>query len=815
MNWLSLAAKDLRFAARLLVRSPVVSAIAVIALAIGIGLTTAMFSVVNGTIFRGLPFEEPDELLNILSYKPDDGATQLVSVHDFADWRERQSSFEGMAVWTKSLAFLRTPDGKAERYEAGLVSSNLFDLLRVEAYLGRAFERNDELPGAEQVVILAHGLWQNRFQGDPSVIGQRLILDGVPRTVVGVMAPGFAFPIREALWLPVNTVQLPAKRDGWGRFYVLGRLAEGVTEREAQAELSSIARRLAIEYPETNRDLDVMVGPYINEVIGEKIVNLAYMMLAAVFGVLMVACANVAILQLTRATLRTKEVAARLALGASRTRVMFQSLTEAAVLSCAGALGGLVIAQHRLDEFNEALQSAPMVPFWLDVKLDGASLMLVLGLTIVSSLMSGVMPAVKASRTDLAEVLKSESGGSIGPRLRGFSRGLVIAELALSCGILVGAGLMIKTVVELDRMNFAFATRDVLTLRVTLEQTEYPDRESLVGFCSEIVTRLSGKPGVDAVALTSYLPGMGSGSVTFIIEDRRESENVHGTETRFSAVSPGFFDTFGVRLVDGRPFSPNDDPNATPVAIVNQSWVERYMPDENPLGKRIRVSGLGPVIRSWTIVGVAPDMAMNRRRPGTGFVEEDSAGLYVPMAQSPHGWMGMAIRTRRPPMSLPDLVRAEMETIAPGQPVYDFNSLDRAIADQNVYYWLVSDGFSLLGVSALFLASIGLYGIMSSSVNRRRQEIGVRVAMGAQPGNVLGMIMKQGMIQLGLGIVLGLCLAVAFAGMLEVTLFQVKPWDPFVFATIVLALLVAGTAACIIPARRATRVDPVTVLRQE
>jgi predicted permease len=818
VNWLSLLAKDLRFAIRMLIRSPGVSAIAIAALAIGIGLTTSMFSIVNGTIFRGLPFDEPDEILSILSYKPEDGATGLVSVHDFADWRERQSSFEGLAAWTKAPAFLRTPDGKAERYDAGFVSSDLFDLLRVEPHLGRGFERDDELPGSEPVVILAYGLWQNRYQADPSIIGRRLMLDGTPRTVVGVMPPGFAFPIRESLWVPVNTLQLEPKREGSGRrYFVLGRLAPGVSEREAQAELSSIARRLALEYPETNRDLDVMVGPYINEVIGEKIVNLTYMMLAAVFGVLLVASANVAILQLTRAILRTKEVAARLALGAGRTRVVIQSLAEAAVLSAAGALGGLLIAHFRIKEFNEALQSAPMIPFWLDVKLDGASLLVVLGLTILSSLMSGSLPALNASRTDLAEVLKSESGGSLGPRLRGFSRGLVIVELALSCGILVGAGLMIKTVVELDKMSFAFATRDVLTLRVNLERTEYPDRESVIGFCSEIVTRLRGKPGVEAVALTTYLPGMGSGSASFIIEGKTEAQKDHGIETRFSAVSPDFFDTFAVRLLDGRPFRPSDDQNAARVAIVNQSWVERYLPDENPLGKRLRQSGLGSKAppESWTIVGVSPDLAMNRRRPGTGFVEEDSAGLYVPMAQSPSGWMGIAIRTGRPPMSLAEVVRAEIEAVAPGQPAFEFNSLDRAIADQNVYYWLISDGFSLLGLAALFLASIGLYGIMSSSVNRRRQEIGVRVAMGAEPRNVLGLILKQGMIQLCLGIALGLCLAVGFAGMLEVTLFQVQPWDPFVFVSIVLALLVAGTAACIIPARRATRVDPVAVLRQE
>ena len=441
VHWLSLAAKDLRFAARLLVRSPGVSAIAVTALAIGIGLTTSMFSVLEGTILRGLPFDESDELLNVLSYKPADGTTHLVTVYDFADWRERQRSFEGLALWSKGIAILKGTDGKAELFDTGLVTSNLFDLLGVRPYLGRGFGKDDELPGSEPVVVLAYGLWQNRFGGDPSIIGRGLTLDGITRNVIGVMPQGFAFPVREQLWIPVSTLQLDARRDRWDRYYVLGRLAEGVSEAEAQAELSSIAESLALEYPETNQGLDVMIGPYINEVIGERVVKLVYMMLAAVFGVLLVASANVAILQLTRATLRTKEIAARLALGASRTRVMAQAMAEAAVLSIAGALCGLAVAQSRINAFNEALQSAPLVPFWINVNLDGSAMVFVLGLTIFSSLLSGSLPAVQASRTELAEVLKSESGASIGPNLRRFSGGLVIVELALSCGLLIGAGL--------------------------------------------------------------------------------------------------------------------------------------------------------------------------------------------------------------------------------------------------------------------------------------------------------------------------------------------------------------------------------------
>ena len=494
---------------------------------------------------------------------------------------------------------------------------------------------------------------------------------------------------------------------------------------------------------------------------------------------------------------------------------MVQSLSEAGVLCGAGAIGGLVLAQLRIERFNEALRSAPMIPFWLDVRLDHASLLVVLGLTIFASLMSGTLPAVQASRTPLAETLKSESGASVGPALRRFSQWLVILEIGLSCGILVGAGLMIRTIVELDQMNFAFSTKNILTMHVTLDYAEYPDKESRAAFANEVVTRLKAKPGVEDVALTSHLPGVGSGGASFILDYSAESPKDRGTVTGFAEVSSSFFDTFEVGLVAGRPFQSGDDLSSTRVAIVNQGFVDRYLPGESPLGRRLRLFGLGPEVQDWTIVGLAPDMAMNRRRPGMGFVDGDSAGLYVPLAQNPNPFLTVAVRTNRPPMSLAQTVRSEIEAIAPGQAVFDINGLDRVIEDQNVYYWLISEGFSVLGVSALFLASIGLYGIMASSVNRRRREIGVRVAMGAQPRSVLLMILKQGLFQMGIGIALGLLIAVSFAGTLEVTLFEVDPWDPLVFSSIPLVLFAAGLVACIVPARRATRIDPVAALREE
>jgi putative ABC transport system permease protein len=807
--------EDLRLAVRLLRKSPGLSALAVVTLGIGIGLVTAMYSVVDGAILRGLPFDAPEELMQVESYRPATGARYLVTLHDLADWRERQTTFEGLTVWMVRQFTLGAGEGRAERTNGALVGYDLFDLLRVPPLLGRSFERGDELSGGEKVVILSHALWVNRFDSDPGILGRVLRIDGESRTVVGVLPPGFAFPVREDLWIPVDTVEPPPVRGDGGRFFAFGRLRHGVSETEAQAELDGIARQLGETYPETNRGLGVAVGPYIDELIGESLIHLTFAMLAAVFGVLLIACANVANLLLARAALRTREIAVHLALGAGRRRILRRLLAESFVLSCAGALVGLVIAKTRIDQFNLSLQSAPTVPFWLHVRLDPSALVFVSVVTLAASLLSGCLPAYQTSTLPLAEVLKAESRAASSVRMGRLARTLVVSEIALSCGLLVAAGLMIKTVVSVGRTDLAVATEDVLTARVGLLERDFPDADSQRRFFTELARRLRSEPGVVSVALTSYFPGLGAGGYRFALDGVSYEAGDSFPMARGAVIDPELFPALGVRILEGRNFLPSDEGSSTPVAIVNRSFAERYYPGASPVGRRLRFAAAGDDSSWRTIVGVAPDLAMNRRRPGIGILEEDGAGFYLPFAQRPQGSMGIAIRSSRSPASLGPVLRKTLSDLGPDEPLYDVKVLARAIEEQNVYYGVIAEAFSIFGMSALVLACIGLYGVMSFSVNRRQREIGVRLAMGARGGDVLRMVLRQGMLQLGVGVFLGLVLSFLLTGTMGIMLFGVEPFDPFVLAGVVATLVVTGCLATALPAIRASMVDPVTALRDE
>jgi putative ABC transport system permease protein len=807
--------EDLRLAVRSLTKSPGLSALAVLTLGIGIGLVTAMFSVVNGAILRGLPFEDPGELMQVESFRPSTGARYLVTLHDLADWRERQTTFEGLTVWMVRQFTLGVGELRAERVNGAVVGHELFDLLRVPPLMGRGFERGDELSGSEKVVILSHALWANRFESDPAIVGRVMRVDGESRTVVGVMPAGFAFPVREDLWVPVDTVELPPVRGDGGRFFGFGRLRHGVTATEAAAELDAIARQLGETYPETNRGLEVVVGPYIDEMIGESLIRLTFAMLAAVFGVLLIACANVANLLLARAALRTREIAVHLALGAGRRRILRRLLAESFVLSCAGGMVGLLIARTRIDQFNLALQSAPTVPFWLQVSLDPEALLFVSVLTLAAGLLSGCLPAYQTSTTSLSEVLKAESRAASSVRMGRLARTLVVTEIALSCGLLVAAGLMIRTVVSVGRTDVGFATADVLTARVGLVPQDYPDADTQRRFYTELARRLRAEPGVASVALTSYFPGLGAGGYRFALEGVSYEDGESFPVARGAVIDPELFETLGARIVEGRNFLPSDEGTSTPVVIVNRSFAERYYPGASPVGRRLRFVPEGPESPWWTIVGVAPDLAMNRRRPGIGILEEDGAGLYLPFAQRPQGSMGIAIRSSRPPASLGAAVRKALSDLGPGEPLYDLKTLARAIEEQNVYYGVIAEAFSIFGASALVLACIGLYGVMAFSVNRRQREIGVRLAMGARGADVLRMVLRQGMIQLALGVVLGLVLSFLLTGTMGIMLFGVEPFDPVVFAGVVATLIATGCLATALPAIRASAVDPVVALRDE
>lgn len=803
---------DLKYSFRMLVKSPAYSAISVLALTLGIGLTTTMFSIVYGALYRGLPFDEPGRILHLERNNLEEGIESMeVTHHDYLDWRAQQSSFEDLAAFYMGTVNLSGSEGRAERYSGGFMTANAFDVLRARPFLGRTFHEGEDRPHAPLVVLLGYAVWRDRYGGDPDVVGGTIRANSETATIIGVMPEGFAFPLNQGLWLPMRQDAGALPRGQGLTLEVFGRLKPGVTRDQAAAELATIARRLEQEYPATNQGVGSVVKPYTEEFIGEEPARLLYTMLAAVLLVLVIACANVANLLLARATVRSKEVAIRTALGASRFRVVRQFLSETLLLSLAGGVVGVALAWVGVRIFNGAIVDT-QPPFWIDIKIDPVAIAFVLALALVATVLSGILPALRASGANFNEILKDESRGTSSLRLGTLTRGLVVLEIALSCGLLVGAGLMIKSVVQLRNIDFGFTTDDVLTARVGLFEVAYPDTTSRLQFFDRLRTRLATIPGVRGAALTSDLPGTWAGRTSFAMEGAAYASDREYPQAQLAVVSAKFFETFGAEVRQGRDFGPQDVAGSLPVAIVNESFVRRFLPNEDPIGRRIR-AGRSDSEEPWlTIVGVSPDMRMD----GVGNQDENTPhGFYVPLAQGDARFMSLALRAQGDPMALVPVVRDNVFAMDRDLPLYWVDTLTGVIEGNTWFYRVFGTLFMIFGFTALFLGGVGLYGVMAFSVSRRTQEVGVRMALGAQERDVLRMVMRQGLLQLGVGLFLGLALAAGLSHLLQIILFEVQPRDPVIFVTIALVLLGIGMLASYIPARRATRVDPVAALRYE
>lgn len=803
--------KDLRYAARMLRKSPGTSAVAVLALGLGIGLTTIMFSIVYGGVWKGLPFEKSGNLLHVeRNNLSRDIESMEVTLHDFLDYREQQTSFEGLAAFytgTINLAGSERP----ERYDGGFISANAFDLIRVQPILGRDFRDGEDSPAADPVMLLGYHVWQDRFDGDPNVVGQVARVNGEQTTIIGVMPEGFRFPVVEDVWVPLRLDPLEIERGEGMTLEVFGRLRDGVSRDEAAAELQAIAGRLAEAYPETNEGVGAAVKPYIEEFIGAEPRAMLYTMLGAVFLVLLVACANVANLLLSRAATRSKELAIRSAVGASRFRVMLQLVGEGLVLAAAGALLGLAISLVGIELFNRALAPTDP-PFWIQIGLHPLVLIFVIALTALAGVLSGILPAIQASGNAVNEVLKDESWGSSGFRVGRLSKALVVGEIALSLGVLVAAGLMIKSVINLKTIDLGFQTEATFTARMGLFEADYPDTTSRREFYREVLRRVSERPGVEAAAIVTALPGAWSYGGQFGIEGEIYDRDQDYPIARWAVASPDFLDVYGVQVLEGRSFDGRDTHDALPVAIVNRSFAEHFFPEGAALGKRIR-QGASDSEQPWrTIVGVVPDMYMQ----GLSNLEEDGWGVYFPLDQYDTRFAYVALRAAgSEPMSLAGGARDDVMAVDPDIPLYWVQTHQAAIEEQTWFFRVFGNLFTVFGVAALFLAAVGLYGVMSASVSSRTAEMGIRMALGAQGQDVLRLVLRQGAAQVGIGMALGLALAALLSRGLEIILFQVEPWDPAVFALIAAVLAAVGMLASYIPARRATRVDPAVALRYE
>jgi putative ABC transport system permease protein len=807
--------RDFRYAARTLSRTPGPAAVAVLALALGIGLTTAAFSIVYGALMNGLPYPGGDRVAIVARANPArDIQRTAISIQDFSDYAAAQKSFTTLAGYTSGTVNVSASGGgadrlPAERFNGTWFTADVFRVLGVPPLLGRTFSAAEAAPGGEQVAVLSYSLWQQRYEADRSVLGRQIRVNGDAYSVIGVMPRGFDFPDRTEIWLPLQTDPLATKR-GDGQYLVtIGKLRPGVGLEQASADVATTAQRLAAAYPQADSGFTARAMTFPDWSIGRQPRQLLYTMLGAVFLVLLIACANVANLLLDRAAHRTKEVGVRTALGASRAEVIRQFLAESSTLALAGLALGIVVAWIGIRLFNNAIASAD-VPSYIHIALVPQVLLFALGACVLSSLAAGVFPALQSSRTNVSEVLKDESRGSSSLHIGRVSKALVMAEIALSCALLVAAGLMVKSVTRLRTMDPGFATTDVFTARVGYPLV-YTDTLRQQRFFQQLEQRVAALPGVRAASVSSGLPGaqQGLGGNRFALDGASYTRDADYPITRTASVSPGFFTTLDISLSRGRLFTDADREDAPEVAVVTHQFVERFLSGKEPLGRRIRL-GASHSTEPWlTIVGVVPDIF------GGDPDDPQPPVVFRPLAQAHSNFVYISARAAGQPMALTPQVRQVAAQLEPDLPLYWVMPLDQAIAQPLWFVRVFGTMFMIFGFVALFLAAVGLYGVISFSVSRRTREVGIRIALGAEASRVVRMIVGQGVVQLAVGMVIGLAAALGVSSLMSVILFDVRPRDPLVFGSVATTLVLTGILASAVPALRATRVDPLSALRSE
>ena len=804
--------RDLRYGIRMLAKNPGLSLAAVMAFALGIGLSTAMFSIVYGAILRGLPFEEPERLMHMENNNPSKEQPSLeVYLQDYFELRRSQKSFEDLAAFYEGTVNL-SGDDKPERYDGAFLTANAFSLLRVKPLIGRGIQPGEDSPAAEPVVVLGWGVWQARYNGDPKVLGRKIRINGEAGTIVGVMPQGFAFPIAQEVWAPLRLDPLENPRGRGETLEVFGRLRDGVSEDQARAELGGIAKALAKEYPETNEGRGIVIKPYTDEFMGDEPRALLYTMLGACLAVLLLACVNVASLIMARASKRTREIAIRSSLGADRRRLIGQLLSESVVLSLAGALLGVLLAHVGVRLFNAAIADS-QPPFWIKIAVDRVALLFALGATLLAGVIAGLVPAIQASRTDVNEVLKDEGRGTSSLRMGLFTRIVVVLEVGISCVLLIGAGLMVQNVLRMDD-RIDVRTANVFTARIALFESAYPDEAQRARFFESLLARLREDPAVAAAAASTYLPAAGSWAPRISLEGATYPKEEDRPRAHIAWVSSGFAQTFGAETLRGRDFDARDTPASLPVVLVNRSFAEKHWPGQDPIGRRIRFEDAEDLAAEpWrTVVGVVPDLGMSSIEDN----EFGPEGFYIPLSQDCPGFVSLVVRTRDAnPLAVTERVRAHVTTLDKDLPIYFVRSMAEVVAQEGFFQNLFATLFSIFGLVALVLATVGIYGVIAFSVEQRTQEIGIRMALGARQGSVLGLILRQGMLQLLLGLVLGLALAWPAAKLLGNILVGVQPHDPPTFVGVCLVLAGVALLACWVPAQRASRTDPLVAIRYD
>jgi predicted permease len=802
---------DVRYASRMLVKNPGFTTLAVVALALGLGANTAIFSVVNSILLKPLPYADPQRLVVALH-----NGNFPVSPADFFDYQRDVHAFEQMAAaqaWGGNLMGREGP----ERIPGLQVGSNMMELLGVAPKLGRSFTSDDGRPGAPHVLLLSHALWMRRFGGDTKVLGQNLTINGASYTVVGVMPESFRFApfwqTEAEMWTPIDLSARVNDRRGRS-LRVFARLKRGVSIAQAQSQMDAVARRLADDFPQSNAKLGITVVPLHEKVVGAVRPTLL-VLLGTVGFVLLIACANVANLMLTRAIARRKEIALRIAIGASRLRLIRQLLTESLLLAIVGGLAGLVLARSGFDLLVRILPVASM-PRQQELGLDPTAFLFALAMTIATGLLSGLAPSLQLSRSDINEILKEGGRGGTDSAGRRHTRGLLVtAEVALALVLLSGAGLMMRTMLHLQSVDAGFDPKKLLTMEVSIAGTPYDNPGGRAAAFDKVEQALAVLPGVDSVSAINHLPlGGDIWSLDYKIEGRADPAPGEGLGAVYRVVKPAYFSTMRLKLLRGRDFTERDREESPPVAVINDAMARRRWPGEDPIGKRISFALAHDTPGVFqTVVGVVKDA---RQSDWTSPPDDE---IYLPYLQRPNAfglsYLTFVIRTRTNPETLIGSVRRQISTVDKGLPVSQLRTMEQVIADKLWRSRLATLLLGLFAAIALVLAAVGIYGVISYSVRRRTQEIGIRMALGAKQRDVVFLTLIEGMRPVLAGAAIGVAIALATTRLMKTLLYQVTTTDPATFGLVTAVLMVVAGLANYIPARRAAGVDPLVALRHE
>ncbi len=817
--------QDLRFAIRTMLKRPAFALIAVATLALGIGGSTAIFTIVDAALLRGLPYKQPDRLYHLFETTPQKEFNQReFSYPDYVDYQNNQV-LEGLAAYGGQGAIL-SGNGEPERVFAPVASANFFSVLGVEPILGRTFQPGEDKPGAPRVVVLTYGMWQRRFGGDSGVLGKSLKINGDDYTVIGVLPASFQFAMRASdMWRPYQPTDSQRTRRFMHGTNLIGRLKPGVTPEQAQSELAVITKRIEQENMASHANTGLRLVPLQENVVGQ-VKPILFVLLTAVGFVLLIACANVASLLLTRSLARQKEVAIRAAMGASRARVVRQLLTESLLLSVIGGVAGLIVAYWGVHGLVAALPDNQInsLPFLKTLHLDVRVLLFSFGLSLLTGVIFGLVPALQSSRPDLNEVLKeggrnTASGAS--HRLRG---ALVVSEIALAVVLLVGAGLMMKSLFRLLETNIGFNPDNLLTMTIALPAAKYTDVNKQIDYFDQLKARVESLPGVKGSGTVNILPLQAGNTTRFNVEGDPVPPPGQEVEANIRVVDEDYFKTLGVPLIAGRMFDQRDNAPPTPpagsapptqpagppqVVIIGKTTADQVFAGRDPIGRRLVYTGVqAPPI---TVVGVVGNVKIG------GLDDDLRPVLYYPFRQNPGAGTNLVVRTSSDPNALAAAVRNEIRSLEPDAAIFNLKAMGQVISDTPAAFMRRFPAL-LIGIFAavaLLLASIGIYGVVSYSVSQQTHYIGVRMALGAQTSDILKMVLRQGLTLAGAGMMLGVIAALGLTRWLRALLFEVQATDVTTFAVVLGSLFVVALLACYIPARRATKVDPLVALRYE